>query len=55
MVGTEINRRSLFDSHAYSVSVAAELVESYNTFVSKVENLRLPETLNAKPLLDVRA
>jgi tRNA nucleotidyltransferase (CCA-adding enzyme) len=47
--------RSLFDNHVLQVSPASELIESYNTFVGKVEALRLPETLDAKPLLDVRA
>lgn len=37
-----------------SVSVAGEIVESYNTFVAKVEELRIPDALNVKPLLDVR-
>ena len=43
------------DNHLLPVSSAAELIEAYNTFVTKIERLGLPDSLNAKPLLDVRA
>jgi hypothetical protein len=34
-------------------NVAKELIEIYNIFVSKVEELNIPSALDAKPLLDV--
>lgn len=36
-------------------NAAKELIEVYNVFVSKVEELGLPSALDAKPLLDVRS
>ena len=30
------------------------VVETYNTFITKVEELDLPGTVEAKPILDVR-
>jgi len=39
----------------FTVAAAASIVELYTRFVNRLEELDLPSTLDAKPLLDVRA
>src|ERR1700733_15898738 len=45
---------SLRTFSSFAENSAKELVEIYNVFVSKVEQLNIPSALDAKPLLDVR-
>jgi hypothetical protein len=52
MIYHPINPARLFCSVE---NTATELIEVYNVFVSKVEELDLPSALDAKPLLDVRS
>lgn len=39
--------------HLPQVTAAATVVELYNILVKKIEDLHLPETIEAKPILDV--
>lgn len=42
------------DVPGYGIAeAAAEIIEAYNTFVSRVEQLALHEVVDARPLLDV--
>ena len=40
--------------HLHKVTAAATVVELYNILVKKIEDLHLPGTIEAKPVLDVR-
>lgn len=37
------------------VEAARRVVQTYNTFITKIEELDLPGTIEARPILDVRS